>query len=985
MKIKINKNKYGFSLVEVLVAVAIFALLAAGVFQVVTNSYSNFYGTGDRQAITEFAEEGAEAVRAIRDASWQDIEDIPLDYSAGVEKVNGAWALSGVNSRGSLYRSVAFLSVYRDVDGNIVDTGGTLDPLSRKVKVTVFANGMDDYILEFYITNWSTKKWLQTDWSGSDSRQFWSEIDMANTITDISTSTQGEVELAGENYSASKKIVINNKKVEGSSSLLNFPVLISETINSLKTTSHGGQVTSDDGYDIIFTSDILGNTQLDHEIESYASSTGEIIMWVEIPTIDYDEDTTFYMYYGNSEITTSQEDVSGTWASNYVTVLHMSEDPSISTDGDCGGVSKEVCDSTTNNNDADSSGMASGDLIDAQIGKGLDFDGNNDFLTVDDSSSLDSATGASQSRTISFWLNLDNPNDNELITDKTGFNGNHFWIQTSDKGGSSGDLLAGVSAGGKFLNSNPAIGTDSWRYISMTHDSKSSESTLYVDGQISSGPLGQSPPVDDNDDLLIGGDGSSNGVDAIFDELRVSNYIKTQSWLETEYNNQSSPESFYYIGPNDDFAYRQQITIDSDEVDGTANFSDYAFLMTTTSDAFKTRTHGGKIANDNGYDIIFSSDSAGATQLDHEIESYSSSTGEIVMWVGLPTLDYDDDTILYMHYSSSTIFSSLEDSASLWSDYSFVYHLGEPAGTTGTDSVTDSTGNTAGTPSSGLVFGTSSKAGTAVDFSSGSGTGISLGTIGSSVLTPTTTISFWANVYNYASPVRQNAFAHAYGGWGTMNVESSGQNRFYMGSSGYNSSPYSSFTANSFYTNNEWVYVTAVRDPANLDYLLYRNGSLFYSSTTYSASYPVINNNTFYIGDGYVNAFNGAIDEFRIKNDVLSVDEIATEYNNMNSPEDFFSMSNETEILGDGTIVGGYDTPGTIVSSIYDLGSSDQNISTIRVEQSVPTSCSIEITLKTDDNADCIVLYKGRDWASRDSNHDKFLNFTTGVYIAEKP
>ncbi len=48
-----------------------------------------------------------------------------------------------------------------------------------------------------------------------------------------------------------------------------------------------GNVKSPQGYDIIFTSDAAGNTQLDHEIEKYVAATGEIVMWVRIPTLLY--------------------------------------------------------------------------------------------------------------------------------------------------------------------------------------------------------------------------------------------------------------------------------------------------------------------------------------------------------------------------------------------------------------------------------------------------------------------------------------------------------------------------------------------------------------------------------------------------------------------------------------------------------------------------------------------------------------------------
>src|SRR5579875_367965 len=61
--------------------------------------------------------------------------------------------------------------------------------------------------------------------------------------------------------------------------LSNFPVLISRTDADLKSAANGGLVQNSNGYDIIFT-DSTETTKLDHEIEKYVASTGEVEMWV---------------------------------------------------------------------------------------------------------------------------------------------------------------------------------------------------------------------------------------------------------------------------------------------------------------------------------------------------------------------------------------------------------------------------------------------------------------------------------------------------------------------------------------------------------------------------------------------------------------------------------------------------------------------------------------------------------------------------------
>src|SRR3990167_328103 len=99
-----------------------------------------------------------------------------------------------------------------------------------------------------------------------------------------------------------------------------------------------------DGDDILFTSSD-GTTKLDHEIENYTTATGALIAWVEA-SISVSVDTDIYMYYGNVGAS-NQQNVTGTWGTNYKAVYHLKDDPDTST----------VQDSTSNNNDGTKVGV----------------------------------------------------------------------------------------------------------------------------------------------------------------------------------------------------------------------------------------------------------------------------------------------------------------------------------------------------------------------------------------------------------------------------------------------------------------------------------------------------------------------------------------------------------------------------------------------------------------------------------------------------
>lgn len=123
--------------------------------------------------------------------------------------------------------------------------------------------------------------------------------------------------------SIEKKLTIDNTRVSGAGTLTNFPVLISFTDADIATTSNGGLTTNVNGYDIAFThSD--GSTQLDHELESYNASTGQILAWVRFPTLSGSTDTDFFIYFGNSSQTTDQSSAT-TWDNSYQAVLHMDD------------------------------------------------------------------------------------------------------------------------------------------------------------------------------------------------------------------------------------------------------------------------------------------------------------------------------------------------------------------------------------------------------------------------------------------------------------------------------------------------------------------------------------------------------------------------------------------------------------------------------------------------------------------------------------
>lgn len=192
-------------------------------------------------------------------------------------------------------------------------------------------------------------------------------------------------------YIYRKQISVDNTKVSGAADLTDFPVLVSITDNDLKATSSGGKVEDTNGYDIVFMSEGSTTSTLDFEVESYSSSTGELIAWVKVPIVYYGTNTDIYMYYGNELATSSQESATGVWSDNYKGVWHLGDNPAGS----------GIVDSTSNNNDGTVSGaMTTDDQVTGKISGSLDFDGTDDHVNFGSGSSLD----LTEAITIEAWV-----------------------------------------------------------------------------------------------------------------------------------------------------------------------------------------------------------------------------------------------------------------------------------------------------------------------------------------------------------------------------------------------------------------------------------------------------------------------------------------------------------------------------------------------------------------------------------------------------
>ena len=135
--------KRGTGLVEILVAVFIFTVVLGSLIYA-SNLYLSGAGDNLKSAKAAYlAQEGIEAVRIMRDASWTNISQLTASTTTYYfswntsSTTNKTWATTTIaTTTDSFTRTFKVYSVYRDANGRIV-TSGTLDANTRKVTVSV--------------------------------------------------------------------------------------------------------------------------------------------------------------------------------------------------------------------------------------------------------------------------------------------------------------------------------------------------------------------------------------------------------------------------------------------------------------------------------------------------------------------------------------------------------------------------------------------------------------------------------------------------------------------------------------------------------------------------------------------------------------------------------------------------------------------------------------------------------------------------------
>lgn len=320
-----------------------------------------------------------------------------------------------------------------------------------------------------------------------------------------------------------KKITIDKSQVLAD--LEDFPFLVHLTDEDIKEKSRRK------GKDIIFVSD--DNKKLKREIESYDNLNGELVAWVRLPLLAAEEDTHFYMYYGNPEII--EEENRAIWDDHYLMVQHFEE------------VFGTSYDSTVNQ----INGELIGELeqgVSGKIAQAFSFDGFDDYINL----GLPEKLLSLDFLTLSFWIY---PVEAQNGVGIIGWQGTEYGAWQFILRSTNSYLRARPGGTIYSVDSGKPLPIEEWHYLTISYDG--ARLNYYLDGQkiTVNSTNGGSLEKGSGDFITIGryrGETSYAGdqilrtysFKGMLDEMRISDVARSSNWIKTAFENQNEPSLF---------------------------------------------------------------------------------------------------------------------------------------------------------------------------------------------------------------------------------------------------------------------------------------------------------------------------------------------------------------------------------------------------------------------------------------------------------
>ncbi len=328
-----------------------------------------------------------------------------------------------------------------------------------------------------------------------------------------------------------------------------FVLLLEERGDWLRSVANGGEVESDQGFDLRF--ELEDGTRLDHEIDSYDPVAGRLRVWVRVPSWDQTIPLHLFLYHGKTGLAVSEENPTAVWQ-DYLAVWDTASGR----------------DRTGNGRDLTPAGVAAGNLVgpagvfdgnaDERLGDGVFLDGLG-ALCVQAVVRADAAIlGTRDARILLQGDPAASPGQLglDLFYDSSGYFGGaprtvKFALMTTD-----GSVQ--IEGPGRIQSSERQVLAASWQAGRLPE--------LYIDGEAVAaswaGLAGQQGAVAGGLTSMVAGRPLSIGLGALnparswiglIDEVRISTLVPSAGRLAAEARNLLDPSAFYGIGDGERF------------------------------------------------------------------------------------------------------------------------------------------------------------------------------------------------------------------------------------------------------------------------------------------------------------------------------------------------------------------------------------------------------------------------------------------------
>jgi hypothetical protein len=335
-------------------------------------------------------------------------------------------------------------------------------------------------------------------------------------------------------YTYKRTLTIQNAEVAGSVDLTNFVVLFKGTYAYLADTANDGNVEHSSGYDIRF--ETTGGTKLNHHIEKYDNTTGDVVIWIQVDSVSYDEDTVINLYYGKPGLTATEENKTGTW-SVYDGVWLLNE---------AAGGSGAIKDSTTNANHMSNSGsqLTFGDT--GKINKAVSRTNSSAELSrLLTDGNMNIPAGA---LTVMVWA--------KIASTTQASNGQIVWQENSGRfrfyttGGATFQARTYKTSSTLDATTFGTLTQDQWHHLAIRIPGVASEYVKsYKDGANAATGSNVDSYIGTNTQVaLFSSATAAQWFYGSISHLMISTDDLGEGWIQTCFNNQDDPASFIVVG-----------------------------------------------------------------------------------------------------------------------------------------------------------------------------------------------------------------------------------------------------------------------------------------------------------------------------------------------------------------------------------------------------------------------------------------------------